>query len=74
MSSWKPSAPDRVDLAPRADERDRAALRKGARPRLTPEAYLRFLAELPVDHAALRKRRGPRGEPFTLPPVSRTWT
>jgi hypothetical protein len=48
-------------------EADIKALRRRPAPAATPEEYLRFLESF--GHAspeALRRRKGPRGEPFVL--------
>ena len=48
-------------------ELDVAALRALRYPRMTDEVYLRFLATLGTpDAAELRRKPGPRGEPFRL--------
>lgn len=47
---------------------DLAALRRARaleRP-MSPEEYVRFLAQFTIDPERLRSRPGPRGEPFTL--------
>jgi hypothetical protein len=52
---------------------DVAALRRARTKnrRLDFDAYLDFLAALnPADPAALHARKGPRGAPFRLPPLS----
>ena len=47
---------------------DNDALRKHRPPPMTFAEYLEFLASLPTPaHEELRKRHGPRGEPFRLP-------
>jgi hypothetical protein len=73
MSSPDDAEPGRWDLPnlerdlPTTAE-DVAALARLRHPRPpTPEAYLEFLRQLGDPPAeVLRRRRGPRGEPFTL--------
>ncbi len=49
-------------------ERDVEALRALRYPRMTDAQYVRFLAALTApDHALLAAKRGPHGEPFSLP-------
>jgi hypothetical protein len=49
------------------EEKDVAALRALRYPRMTDDAYLRFLAALgPSASAVLADKRGPRGRRFTL--------
>ena len=68
MNSKKPSKPLDLERGLPTTERDSAALRALRYPKMTDAEYERFLAALtPTDHAALAKKRGPRGEPFRLP-------
>ena len=56
-----------LDLDLPATVEDVAALRRArASVRMSGEEYLRFLAQFSFSPAALRARRGPRGEPFRL--------
>jgi hypothetical protein len=69
MRSPNRSEPLDLDKGLPADAKDVAALRRlrESRPSLTSEQYFRFLAALPQPSAEdLRRRRGPRGEPFAL--------
>lgn len=68
MSSKRPSEPLDLERGLPTTPADVEALRRArSLTRLSPEAYLRFLAQFPPpDEAALRARRGPRGEPFKL--------
>ena len=62
MSSRK-----RLDLEIPTTAADIAALRRARRnTRVRSEDYLAFLAQFTVSPDALRKRKGPRGEPFRL--------
>lgn len=55
-----------IDL-PEVTKEDAAALRLASRPvALSGEEYLKFLAQFRTTTEALRKRGGPRGEPFRL--------
>lgn len=48
---------------------DIAAMAQSARPRaLSPAEYLAFLQQFEVSSEELRRKPGPRGEPFTLFP------
>lgn len=66
MKSREPSAPPEPEIELRCSPEDLQALRRLARPTMSPEAYLRFLASFPVSQEQLRRRKGPRGEPFSL--------
>jgi hypothetical protein len=67
IDSMKSNAPA-PDFELHATAEDIAALRRAraAAARMTGEEYLRFLARFTWSPAALRARRGPRGEPFKL--------
>jgi hypothetical protein len=57
-----------LELAIPATDEDIAALRRARREsaRIRPEDYLKFLSQFTASPAALRARKGPRGEPFKL--------
>ena len=69
MSSKKPSADLDLESGLPTTTEDVAALRAAAaHPPMSPAEYLRFLSQFTFDQKALRERRGPQGEPFTLFP------
>jgi hypothetical protein len=68
MNSNDRSEPLDLERRSPTTERDVEVLRALRYPRMTDDQYLRFLATLPVpDRASLAAKRGPKGEPFSLP-------
>jgi hypothetical protein len=66
VKSDESSAPGADEIELRTTPEDVEAQRCLARPTMSPEAYLRFLESFHVSPEELRRRKGPRGEPFRL--------
>ena len=70
MSSRRPGEPLDLSRGLPTTPEDVAALRAASRPYVSPEELVRFLASFPPPTTEeLRRKPGPRGEPFRLGPT-----